>query len=120
MIRVLTDLPPDVLGVEATGKVTDDDYEKVLIPTIQEHRKAHEKIRFVYVMGEDFDGWTLGAMWDDAKLGLRDARAWEKIALVSDEDWVEHTVKAFGWMVPGEVRVFELDDLDDALAWAAD
>jgi hypothetical protein len=59
-------------------------------------------------------------MWADAKLGLRDLKSWEKIAVVSDKDWVEHLVKAFGWMIPGEVRVFESDELDEAKEWAAD
>jgi hypothetical protein len=120
MIKVLKGLPDNVLGVEAAGKVTDADYENVLIPAMREHRAKHEKIRFIYVFGEDFDGWSTGAIWEDAKLGLKSAKAWEKIAIVSDKDWVEHTVKALGWMVPGEVRVFELDDLDDAKEWAAD
>ena len=38
MIRILEDLPKNVLGVEASGKVTDDDYEQVLIPALRETR----------------------------------------------------------------------------------
>jgi hypothetical protein len=119
MLRLLEDLPENVLGVEATGKVTDEDYERVLLPAVRERREAHRRIRFVYVLGEDFDGWTMGAMWEDAKLGLEDPRAWEKIALVSDKDWLRHTVKAFAWMIPGEVRFFGLDGLDEAKRWVA-
>jgi hypothetical protein len=120
MLNVLTGLPPHVLGFEAVGKVTDDDYRTVLVPALDAKRQAQEEIRLLYVLGEEFDGYTLGAMWNDAKLGLRDFKAWEKIALVSDEDWVENAVKALGWMVPGEVRVFELDELDEAREWVAD
>jgi hypothetical protein len=119
MITVLDNLPANVLGVEATGKVTDEDYEQVLIPAIRERRAADGKLRIVFVFGDDFDGWTFGAMWDDAKVGLDDPRAWEKVAIVSDKDWLRHTVKAFGWMIPGAVRVFGLDELDAAGAWAA-
>jgi hypothetical protein len=119
MITVLQGLPDNVLGVEASGKVTDDDYEQVLIPAVREKREAHEKIRFVYVLGEDFDGWSMGAMWEDAKLGLKDPKAWEKIAVVSDKDWLKHAVQALGWMIPGEVRVFDLAELDAAKDWAA-
>ena len=42
---------------------------------------------------------------------------WEKVAVVSDVDWLETAVKAFGWMMPGEVKVFESDDVRDAKAW---
>jgi hypothetical protein len=120
MLRVLHNLPANVLGVEAIGKVTSDEYEQILVPAIQKKRDAHEKIRFIYVLGDEFEGWSAGAMWQDAKLGIKDARAWEKIAIVSDSDWVEHMVTVFGWMVPGEVRVFELDDFDDAREWASE
>jgi hypothetical protein len=119
VIRVLDGLSANVLGVEAIGKVTDEDYETVLVPAVREKRAAHERLRFLYVLGDDFDGWTMGAMWDDAKLGLKDPKAWEKIAIVSDKDWLTHVVKAFGWMIPGEVRVFQLGELDAAKEWVA-
>jgi hypothetical protein len=119
VIRILEGLPENVLGVEASGRVNDDDYEQVLVPAVHELRAAHERIRFLYVLGAEFDGWTLGGMWQDAKLGLEKPGAWEKIAVVSDKDWVEHMLKAFGWMVPGEVRSFRLAALDEAKEWVA-
>lgn len=61
----------------------------------------------------------MGAMWGDAKLGVSELSAWEKVAVVTDTDWMRHMVKAFGWMIPGDVRVFELGELDDAKEWAA-
>jgi hypothetical protein len=119
MLRVLDDLPSNVMGVEASGKVTDDDYESVLVPAVRSALDAHERIRFIYVLGDDFDGWSLGAMWEDAKLGLRNPRAWEKVAIVSDSEDVRHMVKAFGWMLPGGVRLFGLDELAAAKDWTA-
>ena len=120
MIRVLDGLPENVLGVEAIGKVTDEDYETVLAPAVAEKLAAHDPIRCVYVLGDDFEGLTLGAMWEDAKIGEQDLRHWEeRIAVVTDRDWVVHAVKAFGWMIPGQVRGFGLGELDDATAWAS-
>jgi hypothetical protein len=120
MIRLLDDVPANVLGVEATGTVTDEDYESVLVPAVRARLDAGEKLRFVYVLGAGFDGWTMGAMWEDAKLGVGDLTKWEKVAVVTDKDSIRHMVKAFGWMMPGDARVFELDELADATAWAAD
>ena len=119
MIRILNDLPENVLGVEVIGTVTDDDYEKVLVPAIQNMRSRDQGIRIVYVLGNDFDGWTTGAAWEDTKLGLSELRAWQKIAVVSDKDWLRHSVTAIGWMMPGEVRAFDLDDFGAAKEWAA-
>jgi hypothetical protein len=120
LFKVLRGLPDNVLGVEALGKVEDEDYERILIPALEAKRREQEKIRLLYVLGEDFDGYTLGAMWSDARLGFSERSSWEKIAIVSDADWLENAVKALGWLVPGEVRVFELDDMDDAKEWVAD
>ena len=118
MLKVLDDLPDNVIGVYATGKVTDDDYENVLIPAVRSVLEAHDRIRVIYVLGDDFDGWSLGAMWEDTKVGLRNPRAWEKVAIVSDSDGVKHMMKAFGWMMPGEVRLFGLAELGAAKDWA--
>lgn len=119
MIVIMGGLPENVLGVEAIGKVTDDDYERVLLPAVREKLDSEGKIRLMYVLGDEFDGWTLGAMWEDAKLGGSHLRDWEKVAVVTDEDWLKHMVKAFGWMIPGDVRVFRLEEVEAAKEWTA-
>jgi len=43
--------------------------------------------------------------------------AWERIAVVSDADWLEHSLKTLGWLVPGEIKVFETDEVLDAKRW---
>jgi hypothetical protein len=56
-------------------------------------------------------------MWEDTNLGLGHIGAWERIAVVSDADWLRRSVRAFAWRLPGEVTAFESDDLDDARTW---
>ncbi len=56
---------------------------------------------------------------EDAKLGLKEPGAREKIAIVSDKDWLKRSVRAPGWMMPGEVRLFDVVELRDAKEWAA-
>ncbi len=119
MLTMISGLPDNVIGVEAAGKVTDHDYDAVLVPAVESKRAAHKQIRMLYVLGADFDGWSMGALWEDGKLGLSHPRMWEKVAFVSDEERVNHMIKAFGWMVPGEVRVSALAALDDAKSWVA-
>lgn len=74
-------------------------------------------MRLLYVLDEDFGSYSPGAMWADTNLWAQHLRAWKKIAIVSDADWLENSVKAFGWLMPGEVKVFENDDLVDAKEW---
>jgi hypothetical protein len=35
------------------------------------------------------------------------------------QDWVAHVLHALAWMVPGDLAVFGLDDLERAKEWAA-
>ncbi len=120
MIRLIDGLPANVIGFEAVGEVRAGDYESVLDPAVDAVLATHDKIRFLYVLGDDFDGYSGGAMWEDTKVGVSHWSKWEKIALVTDHTVYEDGVKAFSWMVPGEIKVFSVADLDDAKVWVAD
>jgi hypothetical protein len=118
MLHPLDDLPPGVIGFEAVGEVEADDYERVLDPAVD--AAANDgRIRLVYVLGDRFTGYSAGAAWQDTRLGLTHLKAWDRLALVSDLDWVEHLVGLFGWMVPGDVKLFGLNELPRAIDWAA-
>jgi SpoIIAA-like len=44
---------------------------------------------------------------------------WERIALVTDIDWMVQLTALFGWMTPGELKHFPLAERQAAIAWAA-
>jgi len=118
VIEPLANLPDNVIGFEAVGEVEASDYHDLLVPAI-DAAAASGEVRLVYVLGDRFQSYSMGAGWLDAKLGLRHFSAWKRAALVSDYEWVQHIVTFFGWMVPGEAKRFALAELDDAIAWAA-
>ncbi len=117
MIKELADLPPGVIGFETSGTLHTDDYRNVVFPAVQRAAAAGE-IRFVIVIPE-FGGMTGGAVWEDVKVGVEHFRAWKRIALVTDIDWMRQATGLFGWMTPGTVKVFPLGQRDEAIAWAA-
>jgi hypothetical protein len=117
MLELLDDLPDNVIGVRAVGEVEDDDYEDVLVPAIEDRLERHDKVRLLYVLGEEFTGYEAGAMWEDTKLGVKTFGSYDRMAIVTDATWVRRSVKAFGWLIPGEVRVFHIDGLDAARSW---
>ena len=119
MIRVLSGLPDNVVGFEAVGEVHGSDYTEVLLPALERALQNQPKIRLLYVLGAEFTGYSGGAMWQDTKLGFEHLRAWEKIAVVTDSGWVRDGVKAFGWMVPGDVATFPTQDRAAAEAWVS-
>jgi hypothetical protein len=119
MLRPLTDLPAGVIGFEAVGEVHADDYRDVLRPAIEAACADGGKVRLVYVLGPEFHGYTIGAGWEDTKMGTHHLTAFERTAVVTDVEWVEHLVGGFSWMVPGELRSFALADLAPAVQWVS-
>lgn len=65
------------------------------------------------------DRYTAGAEWEDMALGFAHLGDWQRCAVVTDVDWVRHAAKAFGWLMGGRLRVFDIDELKTALEWAA-
>ena len=117
MITELSGLPPGVIGFEATGKLRAEDYRDVVLPAL-ERAAATGEVRFVIIM-RDFGGMSGGALWQDLKVGVEHFRAWKRIALVTDIDWMKHMTSLFGWMTPGETKTFPLAQRDEAVEWAA-
>ncbi|MGH7296141.1 MAG: STAS/SEC14 domain-containing protein, partial [Polyangiaceae bacterium] len=106
MLERLKDLPRGVDGVRAVGKVTRQDYEDVLEPMLDEARREGRRVRFLYQFGPEFEGFTPGAMWEDARVGLRSLRLFEALACVSDVGWIRESVRFTAFFLPCATRVF--------------
>lgn len=118
-MKLLSNLPDHVVGVSASGRVDAKDYETVLIPAIEAALQEHKRIRVLYLLTPEFEGFTSGAMWNDSRLGLAHLRAWERIAVVTDVHWVAHAARMFAFLLPGLVKVFSNQEQSDAEKWIA-
>ena len=121
MIETLTDMPEGVTGIRVSGRLRGDDLRE--FKPAMEKLVNTEEIRIVEVIASDYEGFGPGGLVEDLKLGLgtmlHHHSAFKRIAVVSDKDWAVHTLHALAWMVPGELRVFGLDELESAKEWAA-
>ena len=117
MIEEITGLPEGTLGFHFSGQIKDEDYERVLVPTIDKAVERHERIKAHIHFGPDFEGYTLGAAWDDTKLGLRHWSGFERMAVVTDVRWIRTCVQALGIAMPCPIQLFPNDQLDDARRW---
>jgi hypothetical protein len=119
MIRLLPDMPPGVLGIEAIDDVEKEDYQNVLVPAVETALAEHGKLRLVYVLGHEFDEYEGEAVWEDLKLGVRHPTSFERVAIVTDARWAGPAIKIFSVLMPGQARAFPLAQLEAAKAWAA-
>jgi len=117
VIRIMSELPPRVLGFEACGKVTAQDYETILMPEVNRAVAEGQQLRLLYYLGPEFKGFSVGAMLEDTRLGIGHIKQWEKIAIVSDLEWVRHSASLFGGLIASSIRVFPNAELDTACAW---
>lgn len=121
MIEVLHDMPEGVFGIRVSGRVRGDDLQEFK-PTMQELLNADE-LRIVEVIASDYEGFGPGGLVEDLKLGFgalfQHHSAFKRIAVVSDKEWIAHTLHALAWMIPGELALFGLDELERAKEWAA-
>ena len=124
MVEPIGDLPAGVLGFRITGRLERDEYHVTLMAPIYTALERGEKLRVLVELPDDFQGLDAGALWEDLKaagsVGLKHRSAWERFALVTDKDWVRHGVAVFGWVSPGELRVFADGEREQAAAWLAE
>jgi hypothetical protein len=94
VLKFIEGLPPDVIAIEASGKVTHEDYRNTLIPKA-EAMMTKGPIKMLYVIGQDFTGFELEALWDDSLFGISHWHDFSHIAVVRDHAWVTAMVNMF-------------------------
>ncbi|MCG6887097.1 MAG: STAS/SEC14 domain-containing protein [Proteobacteria bacterium] len=117
MLELIEDMPGNVLAIKASGEVTAEDYETIMVPAVEARLKQFDKVRMLYELGPEMNGFTAGAMWQDAKVGMSHLLSFEKIAVVTDHAWVANGVRAFAFMIPCPVKIFSTAERDAAKNW---
>jgi len=120
MIKLIQDnIGDNVLAFSLHGTIRHEDYTEVLVPALEQKIAGGRKVRVLVVFAPDFTGYSAEAVWDDAKVGFRHLSAFERVAVVTDVNWVEKACKFFGFLVPCPVKVFPRSELAPATAWLA-
>jgi len=117
MLQFINDLPENVVGIHAIGEVTQDDYEKILVPRMNDLVKRQGEINYLLVLETDVQNFSLGSWWEDMKLWLKNFTKWNKIAIVTDQKSVEWFSDVFRFFIPGKSRGFKLSEVGEAVRW---
>jgi len=120
MIEQLENLPDTVIGFRAVGTVESSDYETVVDPAIDEAIAAGRKVNLVFVLGDEFERYSLGGMWQDALLEGKPQRTWGRIALVTDHALIGEIIHGIAFLFPFDLRIFAVAAQDEAVSWASE
>ncbi len=119
MFEILQESQGNVLGVRATGKLTKEDYDEVLIPRLEAVAKEEGKVRLLLYLDEGFQGWEPMAMVEDFKVGIGKYRKdVGKLALVGGPEWVKLLIDLDSILPGAEMKTFSGDQLQEAWDWS--
>jgi len=57
------------------------------------------------------------ALWADLKWEPRHINSFSHVAIVADQKWIEWMVKPLDLLIPCEIKLFHLDELEAAREW---
>ena len=117
MLRRIADMPAGTVGFEARGEVEDDDWEEVVEPVLREELARGDKLRVLYLLGPTTGEVEGDAIEAGAGFRARHATSFDRVAVVSDEDWLGPALKALSLLLPGKAKAFRVADLAHAKAW---
>ncbi len=106
---------PNLLSVELSDTLTEEDYES-LVSTLEDHLRQHTTTRVLFVM-DDVEGWEPEERWADLAFDIRHLRDLDKVAIVGDdvwETWLDKMEELFPLSV---VQTYPSEDREEAVAW---
>ena len=117
MLRRMPDMPAGTIGFEAIGEVEDDDWEHVVEPVLRAEIADGRKLRLLYLLGRRAQEVEGDAVRADAGFRARHASSYERVAVVSDEDWMRPALSTLSFLLPGKAKGFPVHEIAAAKAW---
>jgi hypothetical protein len=120
MFERIPGVPDGVDAFRVVGTLTREDYEKTVEPLLDEARRQGRRLRLLVQMGPEYESFTAGAVLGKTETWLRFPallRMIDGYAVVSDIRWIREWIHLVGFLVPFPLRVFGVDERDDAVAW---
>jgi hypothetical protein len=106
-----------IIEIRMTAPVSDSDYKDRLVPAIDKAIAGGDCLRMLAIVEAGFSDFTLGAMMQDARLGLKHWRGFDRVAVVTDNGALTKAIRAFSVFMPCPVATFKVSDVDNARRW---
>jgi SpoIIAA-like len=115
MLQQIPELPDAIDGLRASGRLTAKDIDEVVRPMLGDALRDGRRIRLLWELGLNFQGFTSRAAWEGARVGLQYLRLFERCAVISEVSSTRRGARLMGALLPCPVHVFETRK--DGLDW---
>ncbi len=119
MLRIIEGLPPDTIGVSATGTITPKEYREIFIPVLKKRAPHISAAKLLFVTDGDFRGFAPKAAWPDAEAVRIHAHV-TRAAIVTALPWLRSAAGILSPLFSGGIKTFSPADLPAAMQWLAD
>lgn len=118
MIELKSGIPDHVVAARITGDISGQEFDTLFKPAVDAVLAKYARANIILELPEGVPGRKAGKdLWSSGKLSMADLRQFDKLALVSDLDWVRKVTGMFGLFAPCTMKRFAADAFDDALQW---
>lgn len=117
MITIIPEAPENVAAFSATGEVTRENFENLVIPHVKKKVEKFGELNYLLYLDTDLGNFTPGAWLQDMLLGLKNLTKWNRAAIVTDKEGVQNFTDIFSVLMPGEFKSFPKENLYNALYW---
>jgi hypothetical protein len=119
MITEIKNLPSNMVGFKASNEVTESDFTEEVMPKVKELVSKTDELNYMLVLDTSVKNFTAGAWFKDAVMGVKHLTKWNRAAIVSDVEGVKIFTDIFSVLAPGEFKVFEHKDEQQAISWVS-
>lgn len=105
------------VAFKASGQLTQEDFQTVVFPAVNELVSRTGKLNFLLYLDATIENFTIGAWLGDPNYEVRNLANWNRAAIVTDSSNTIRFTNGFSYIMPGEFRGFEKEELSEALQW---
>jgi hypothetical protein len=119
MVELLKELPPHVAAYRASGAVSTEEYQQVVMARVDEVAAQYGKINFLVLLETSMDNYSIGAFLNYLKVSFQHFFKWNRMAIVTDERWLRKAYAALSVLVHGEIKTYPLQEAEEAKRWVS-
>lgn len=120
MVEILDDFPAHVAAYRASGAISKEEYEAIVMRRVDEVAAQYGKINFLVLLETDLDNYSVGAFFKYLKVSFEHFFRWNRMAIISEERWVRKAYGLLSSLVHGEIKSYRLHEFEEAKRWVSE